>query len=74
MFPLILLGLLVLAELQGKANERLSDSSSYRIFLLAFAILALTALVAFFLLFANERDSIYHQSPSVFRFFADLFS
>lgn len=74
LFPLILLGLLVLAELQGKANERLSDSSSYRIFLLAFAILALTALVAFFLLFANERDSIYNQSPSVFRFFANLFS
>lgn len=74
LFPLILLGLLVLAELLGKANHRLSDGTSYRIFLLAFALLALTALMAFFLLFANERDSIYFQAPAVFRFFADLFS
>ena len=51
-----------------------SDSSSYRILLLTFAVLALTALVAFFLLFANERNNIYLQSPALFRFFANLFS
>jgi hypothetical protein len=74
LFPLILLGLLVVLELAGKASERLSDGTSYRIFLLFAGILALTALMAFFLLFANERNGIYLQNPAVFRFFASLFS
>jgi O-antigen ligase len=74
LFPLILLGLLVVLELAGKASERLSDGTSYRIFLLFAGILALTALMAFFLLFANERNGIYLQNPAIFRFFASLFS
>jgi hypothetical protein len=34
----------------------------------------LAGIMAFFLLFANERNGIYLQNPAVFRFFASLFS
>ncbi len=74
MLPLMLLGLLVVCELLGKANERFSDGTSYRMFLIGAAVLLVTAYVCFALLFANERDSIYHGAPAVFRFFETVFS
>jgi len=74
LLPLMLLGLLVVAELLTKIGSRVSDGVGYRMFLIVFAILAVTAYVCFALLFANERDNIYHGAPDVFRFFENLFS
>lgn len=74
MLPLVLLGLLVMLELLSKANDRFSESTSYRFFCVCFAVLLLTAYLSFALIFANERDNIYKTSPAVFRFFATIFS
>ncbi len=74
LLPLMLVGLLVLAELTGKVINRCSDGTSWRFFCACFAVLLLTFGVSFALLFANERNWIYQYTPAVFRFFESLFS
>ena len=74
MFPLMLLGLLVMVELMGQANCYFNEKTSYRIFCICTAVLAITFLLSFALLFANERDNIYLYSPWVFRAVASMFS
>lgn len=72
--PMIFLGLLVLFELNQKANEHCSDSTSYRVFLLSIIVLLVTGFVLFALLFANERNRIYEGAPAIFRYFESIFS
>ncbi|MDD4124136.1 MAG: hypothetical protein PHW77_00185 [Eubacteriales bacterium] len=71
MFPLALVGTLVLLELSSKANEHeVFGKLAYRITAVLFII---TTLVASALLFANEADNIYVLAPELFDFFAKLF-
>ncbi len=73
MLPLVLLGFLVMLELCAKANQKCSDGTSFRIFLVCLTLCALTFLVGFSLLFTNTSGWI-HAYPPVFRFFERIFS
>lgn len=71
MFPLALVGALVLMELSSKTDEhQVFGNLVYKITAVAFII---STLVASALLFNNEADNIYHRAPEVFDFFAKLF-
>lgn len=74
LLPLLLVSLLVLLELAGQVNGRFDDGTSFRFFCGALALLLLNFLVSFALLYANERNWIYHGSPEIFRFVEALFS
>lgn len=74
LFPLIFLGLLVMIELMGKANETFAERTSLRVFCLFAAVLFLTLCLSLALVFANERDNIYLYNPFVFRAVASMFS
>lgn len=74
LLPLMLVGILVLAELSGTINRKCSDPTSWRFFCGCFALLLATAYVAFALIFANERNWIYQYSPAFFRIFESIFS
>lgn len=74
MLPLLLVGALVLLEVAGRVNEKCGDGTSFRFFCGAFAVLVLTFLVSFALVFANERNWIYEGAPQFFRLFERIFS
>jgi len=70
MFPLCLIGVLVLCEF-----VQLSAEKSYAVHVRAavWIVFGLTILVASALLFANEADNIRNLAPQVFRIFEKLF-
>lgn len=74
MLPLLLVGLLILLEAAGRVNEKHGNGTSFRFFCGALAVLLLTFLVSFALIFANERNWIYEGAPMFFRLFERIFS
>ncbi len=71
MLPLLLLGLLVLLEICTRADQKCSDGSSFRFFLVCAALCVMTFLVGLALVFSNETNGI---KPETFRFFERIFS
>ncbi len=71
MFPLALVGILVLLELSSEAEGQKVFGA--RVYKITAALFIVSALVASALLFANEADNIYRFAPKTFDFFAKLF-
>lgn len=76
LFPLALLGILILCEAAGKLAESkiFSDGTAYRLSLLLALPMLLSLVMGFALIFANERSWIAAGNPYIFRLFERLFT
>ncbi|MBP5230308.1 MAG: hypothetical protein ILO68_01130 [Clostridia bacterium] len=73
LFPLALVGILLLWEWGEAVAERASDRTGFRLMLLLAAPLVLTCAAGFALTFSNERSWILSGSTYLFRFIEQFF-